>query len=102
MIRRPPRSTLFPYTTLFRSDPVATGLELAGSRATISIDTVAVVALLTGFDYTGAPVLYTPWISAPAAFGLDAIVTFLPGFDNAVATGGEGADSRAGGAPFES
>src|ERR1051326_2422777 len=27
MIRRPPRSTLFPYATLFRSDPVA---ELAG------------------------------------------------------------------------
>src|SRR3712207_8813541 len=24
MIRRPPRSTLFPYTTLFRSDPVMT------------------------------------------------------------------------------
>src|SRR3712207_8834962 len=24
MIRRPPRSTLFPYTTLFRSDPTAT------------------------------------------------------------------------------
>src|SRR3712207_8981640 len=24
MIRRPPRSTLFPYTTLFRSDPAAT------------------------------------------------------------------------------
>src|SRR5256885_17201443 len=30
MIRRPPRSTLFPYTTLFRSDQahVAEGLEL--------------------------------------------------------------------------
>src|SRR2546430_13699280 len=27
MIRRPPRSTLFPYTTLFRSDP-----EVPGSR----------------------------------------------------------------------
>src|SRR3989441_4101008 len=26
MIRRPPRSTLFPYTTLFRSIPLATGL----------------------------------------------------------------------------
>src|SRR2546426_4162698 len=26
MIRRPPRSTLFPYTTLFRSDQVRTGL----------------------------------------------------------------------------
>src|SRR6266540_6775084 len=25
MIRRPPRSTLFPYTTLFRSRPVAAG-----------------------------------------------------------------------------
>src|SRR5258705_8235369 len=24
MIRRPPRSTLFPYTTLFRSDPAST------------------------------------------------------------------------------
>src|SRR2546427_9380860 len=27
MIRRPPRSTLFPYTTLFRSEAVATTLE---------------------------------------------------------------------------
>src|SRR3712207_8437352 len=26
MIRRPPRSTLFPYTTLFRSDEIALGL----------------------------------------------------------------------------
>src|SRR5690348_17411234 len=26
MIRRPPRSTLFPYTTLFRSDPGARGM----------------------------------------------------------------------------
>src|SRR5258707_11670160 len=30
MIRRPPRSTLFPYTTLFRS--AATGVENAASR----------------------------------------------------------------------
>src|SRR5216684_8212265 len=29
MIRRPPRSTLFPYTTLFRS-PVGHGLALVG------------------------------------------------------------------------
>src|SRR2546426_4907446 len=26
MIRRPPRSTLFPYTTLFRSDPLAAAI----------------------------------------------------------------------------
>src|SRR2546426_5275323 len=29
MIRRPPRSTLFPYTTLFRSRNVSTATELA-------------------------------------------------------------------------
>src|SRR5436309_16132590 len=27
MLRRPPRSTLFPYTTLFRSDPVGDPLD---------------------------------------------------------------------------
>src|SRR2546428_6746358 len=31
MIRRPPRSTLFPYTTLFRSDQVS--LNVGGGRA---------------------------------------------------------------------
>src|SRR3712207_7918037 len=30
MIRRPPRSTLFPYTTLFRSDRAARGLQHPG------------------------------------------------------------------------
>src|SRR3712207_7226609 len=30
MIRRPPRSTLFPYTTLFRSDPGPHRLEGVG------------------------------------------------------------------------
>src|SRR5258708_11268250 len=28
MIRRPPRSTLFPYTTLFRSDPEAKAYDV--------------------------------------------------------------------------
>src|SRR5437899_8092362 len=33
MIRRPPRSTLFPYTTLFRSDPgPAPGVARAATR----------------------------------------------------------------------
>src|SRR2546422_1473551 len=31
MIRRPPRSTLFPYTTLFRSDDGHDRMEAAGS-----------------------------------------------------------------------
>src|SRR5438270_9665991 len=33
MIRRPPRSTLFPYTTLFRSVLVAAAVEQQGGQA---------------------------------------------------------------------
>src|SRR2546429_2461834 len=37
MIRRPPRSTLFPYTTLFRSDPLRRGaLTMSTSSAEIN------------------------------------------------------------------
>src|SRR3712207_7322401 len=32
MIRRPPRSTLFPYTTLFRSMPGGEGVSLSALR----------------------------------------------------------------------
>src|SRR2546429_6490304 len=35
MIRRPPRSTLFPYTTLFRSSQVALDMELETNRLVI-------------------------------------------------------------------
>src|SRR3712207_8996723 len=38
MIRRPPRSTLFPYTTLFRSEPVLHG-RLAGTGSSSSNQT---------------------------------------------------------------
>src|SRR2546422_3756410 len=38
MIRRPPRSTLFPYTTLFRSDPNRlNGLYGAGRAAELAL-----------------------------------------------------------------
>src|SRR2546430_4285735 len=37
MIRRPPRSTLFPYTTLFRSHPPANLTAAAGSSLELSI-----------------------------------------------------------------
>src|SRR2546425_12686808 len=33
MIRRPPRSTLFPYTTLFRSLPIAGAQDYAARKA---------------------------------------------------------------------
>src|SRR2546427_5326982 len=37
MIRRPPRSTLFPYTTLFRSQHVFTRQETGGARRLIAV-----------------------------------------------------------------
>src|SRR2546425_9211392 len=46
MIRRPPRSTLFPYTTLFRSSPGRSGVgERAGPGAG------AAVAVLSGIHH---------------------------------------------------
>src|SRR5258707_2630014 len=36
MIRRPPRSTLFPYTTLFRSDPCPTQASECAASALVS------------------------------------------------------------------
>src|SRR3712207_7067067 len=39
MIRRPPRSTLFPYTTLFRSRWISTGI---GKSRAIQVPTVLV------------------------------------------------------------
>src|SRR3712207_8864091 len=53
MIRRPPRSTLFPYTTLFRSrryraEPYSLR-ELAGPGSLALLDTVPVGDLLYSF-----------------------------------------------------
>src|SRR3712207_8122194 len=41
MIRRPPRSTLFPYTTLFRSEPSARELLRAADLIRDSVNPVA-------------------------------------------------------------
>src|SRR5437870_6346234 len=53
MIRRPPRSTLFPYTTLFRSvifdSPHDLEREMAGERA----DVVAILAAIIYAGRTG-------------------------------------------------
>src|SRR3712207_7662363 len=40
MIRRPPRSTLFPYTTLFRSD-LAVGIDPSGADGWLLQDVLA-------------------------------------------------------------
>src|SRR5687768_18152792 len=46
MIRRPPRSTLFPYTTLFRSERLEGKLKLSQNRS--AADRERVIAALTG------------------------------------------------------
>src|SRR3712207_7705431 len=44
MIRRPPRSTLFPYTTLFRSEPISPFIDLVRPlRDALGVSTVVVV-----------------------------------------------------------
>src|SRR3712207_7795349 len=55
MIRRPPRSTLFPYTTLFRSD--LRYYEILVSSATGRISALGSIISL----FTPAPFLYTRW-----------------------------------------
>src|SRR2546430_12113960 len=42
MIRRPPRSTLFPYPTLFRSERALAKVEAAAGGSVDAADTVAV------------------------------------------------------------
>src|SRR5260370_26963930 len=48
MIRRPPRSTLFPYTTLFRSTTHAIGIRLPLAGLLIVLTTFIVLFLFTG------------------------------------------------------
>src|SRR3712207_7157609 len=51
MIRRPPRSTLFPYTTLFRSDPLRRARQLSGGAGHMARIKIGV---LGASGYTGA------------------------------------------------
>src|SRR5256885_8602779 len=48
MIRRPPRSTLFPYTTLFRSPHAASDLQRPGRRGRVAPGGVSGLGHLAG------------------------------------------------------
>src|SRR5256885_17199766 len=65
MIRRPPRSTLFPYTTLFRSEPL--------SSIDVGLTTHGIVfAMLAMWVFYGLALAFSDAISRRA--GLTAIV----------------------------
>src|SRR2546423_1622717 len=53
MIRRPPRSTLFPYTTLFRSDSSPVADPTPGNNTSTDTDTVTKSANLAIFKSDG-------------------------------------------------
>src|SRR3712207_7366906 len=56
MIRRPPRSTLFPYTTLFRSPSVEAQRYLAGYTKEKALEDFQSPAVMTGanINFVGA------------------------------------------------
>src|SRR5436853_5918726 len=54
MIRRPPRSTLFPYTTLFRSGAADGRVDLLGVELAALLKERAVAAALLPLDDPGA------------------------------------------------
>src|SRR2546430_662771 len=80
MIRRPPRSTLFPYTTLFRSCELRAGAHLIRERweAFVGAEAAGIFALphLAGFTEPGTPAV-TPRrpVTGPAVIGSS---TFAP------------------------
>src|SRR2546430_12415696 len=60
MIRRPPRSTLFPYTTLFRSSPEVKKLRLALSEAAAA----DIVEQADWYEEQSGPTLAKRWEKA--------------------------------------
>src|SRR2546430_15625620 len=64
MIRRPPRSTLFPYTTLFRSAPAAHALQAVTAGFSEPMNLQAIVST---FDCENSP---GPWINFEGAVTL--------------------------------
>src|SRR3712207_8424074 len=65
MIRRPPRSTLFPYTTLFRSTITSTNAPALGAVEA----QVPVVAGQTGFIVVDVTQLVKDWFIGTANSG---------------------------------
>src|SRR5258708_34671544 len=73
MIRRPPRSTLFPYTTLFRS---ATALFLPPAVRRLGTPPPAVVLVHGGPDWQ----IYDDWSAERQAFAEAGIAVVAPNF----------------------
>ena len=65
MIRRPPRSTLFPYTTLFRSQQLLCEGDYTITQDDVDAQTLVNTANVSGTTPGGAPVTGTGSVPAP-------------------------------------
>src|SRR5256885_12891202 len=63
MIRRPPRSTLFPYTTLFRSAGVAESVTVSGEAPLIETTTSTLGGNIDPRQVAELPVNGRNWIN---------------------------------------
>src|SRR2546428_6454465 len=92
MIRRPPRSTLFPYTTLFRSGDGGFAMSMAeletGARLGLGVRVIVLVddalsQIRAGQERKGYPVTGTTfgsidYVKLGAAFGIEARIVTTP------------------------
>src|SRR5256885_6808385 len=69
MIRRPPRSTLFPYTTLFRSGRSWRWAILSGTVIVIALVAIFTRGLNLGIDFEGGTSWQTPVKGKSASVG---------------------------------
>src|SRR3989449_10259686 len=82
MIRRPPRSTLFPYTTLFRSlEASLAGLSQNLSSSDRAVPLRMLGTISSGYDSPAVTVLAQP-------FGLQEAIAFEPSSSGAPDSGG--------------
>src|SRR3712207_7591727 len=58
MIRRPPRSTLFPYTALFRSQHAANSVNIQIVTGIVYLVSIPLMFVLVGFVTWGAALLF--------------------------------------------
>src|SRR2546425_841965 len=96
MIRRPPRSTLFPYTTLFRSDRIGVrvGLSVAVGLWSLASMGHALVRSVAGFGVARALLGIGESGNFPAA--VKTVAEWFPQRERALATGIFNAGSNVG------
>src|SRR5256885_12818053 len=76
MIRRPPRSTLFPYTTLFRSI-ILVAVRWFSPRVVIGLTALCIVLTLASFALTPAGAYRTGLINMVISILAIAITAYL-------------------------